>query len=229
MCKFFSAIFDRKYRGYYHPTNDSHEAIIEYHHLNDGATSYYRQNLVRVEFTPPEDKSKAAYLSQWNLQIDEPSVPDWFDRAIARSKLERIVQGMFTSASGMLLDGAWILLDGASVKETKTSRAIPMIGKNCIENDRGDKRWYKNGLKHREDGPAIEWTDGNKLWYQNGLVHREDGPACEWTNGDKEWYKNGQFHRKDGPAVERANGHKAWYENGLFLRYEISLKSLRLK
>ena len=192
MCEFFSAIFDRKHRIYYHPTDDSHEAIIKYHHLNDGAASYYRQNCIRVEFTPPEDRSKAADLSKWKLQIDEPSVPDWFDKAIARSKLERIVQGMFTSTSGTLPDGTWILFDGASVKRTEMSRAIPMIGKNCIEIGCGDKYWYKNGKLHREDGPAVEWTDGGKCWYKNGKLHRGDGPAAEYASGGKEWWINGK-------------------------------------
>jgi len=214
MCNFFSAIFDRKHRGYYHPTDDSHEKIIEYHHLNDGAISYYRQNFVRVEFIPPKDKSKATDLSKWKLQIDEPSVPDWFDKAVARSKLKRIIQGMFISTSGTLPDGTWILLDGASVKETKTSRAIPMIGENYIEYNNGDKGWYKDGQLHREDGPAIECANEYKAWYRNGLLHREDGPAVEWANGDKYWYKNGKYHREDSPAVEYYNGDKKWYLNG---------------
>ena len=54
----------------------------------------------------------------------------------------------------------------------------------------GDKEWYINGKRHREDGPAIEFYDGEKLWYKNGLIHREDGPATEYTDGYKEWYLN---------------------------------------
>jgi hypothetical protein len=40
---------------------------------------------------------------------------------------------------------------------------------------------------HCENGPAIE-ADGHKEWYINGKRHREDGPAFEYTNGYKEWY-----------------------------------------
>ena len=39
-----------------------------------------------------------------------------------------------------------------------------------------------------------------KEWRINGKFHREDGPAIEWSNGDKEWYLNGRRHREDGPA-----------------------------
>ena len=50
----------------------------------------------------------------------------------------------------------------------------------------GDKSWFLNGERHREDGPAIEQANGHKEWYLNGKRHREDGPAIEWSSGDKE-------------------------------------------
>ena len=46
-----------------------------------------------------------------------------------------------------------------------------------IINTGGTKRWYLNRKLHREDGPAIEFTDGSKLWYKHGEYHRVDGPA----------------------------------------------------
>jgi len=74
--------------------------------------------------------------------------------------------------------------------------------------------WHLNGKLHREDGPAVEWSNGGREWYLNGKRHREDGPAVEWSNGTKSWYLNGQRHREDGPAFERADGHKEWWVNG---------------
>ena len=39
----------------------------------------------------------------------------------------------------------------------------------------GDKHWYMNGERHREDGPAIEYADGDKYWYLNdNKVKMED-------------------------------------------------------
>jgi antitoxin component YwqK of YwqJK toxin-antitoxin module len=85
----------------------------------------------------------------------------------------------------------------------------------AVEYSDGTKSWYLNGQLHREDGPAAEWADGkNKEWYLNGQLHREDGPAVEWASGTKSWYLNGQLHREDGPAVEWASGTKSWYLNG---------------
>ena len=42
--------------------------------------------------------------------------------------------------------------------------------------------WYKDGVLHREDGPAIEYRNGTTKWYLNGKRHREDGPAAQYTH-----------------------------------------------
>jgi len=42
--------------------------------------------------------------------------------------------------------------------------------------DNGDKYWFLNGKRHREDGPAIEFADGNKYWYLNNTKYTE----AEW-------------------------------------------------
>ena len=47
------------------------------------------------------------------------------------------------------------------------------FGDTFYHNERGDL--------HREDGPAIEYTDGSKEWCINNLFHRIDGPAVEWV------------------------------------------------
>jgi len=77
-------------------------------------------------------------------------------------------------------------------------------------------RFWKNadGKLHREDGPAIEYTDGSKSWYLNGELHREDGPAVEFASGARYWCLNGKYHREDGPAVEYSNGTGEWWVNG---------------
>jgi len=74
--------------------------------------------------------------------------------------------------------------------------------------------WYNlEGQLHREDGPAIEYSNGDKHWYQNDKRHREGGPACEYHKGDTSWYQNGKLHREDGPAFDWEDT-KRWYLNG---------------
>ena len=79
--------------------------------------------------------------------------------------------------------------------------------------DNGEKYWYLNGKRHREDGPAHE-CNGYKEWCLNDKLHREDGPAVEKADGYKAWHLNGKLHREDGPAVEEVNNsYKVWYLN----------------
>ena len=89
--------------------------------------------------------------------------------------------------------------------------------------DTGNVRWHKDAkctIRHRENGPAVEWADGTNEWWQHGQRHRTDGPATQQADGDKFWYQNGQLHRTDGPAVEWADGNKFWYINGRMMTEE---------
>lgn len=52
-----------------------------------------------------------------------------------------------------------------------------------------------NDELHRDDGPAIEYSDGTKLWWKNGKIHRDDGPAVEYPSGDMVWYRNGYCYK----------------------------------
>jgi hypothetical protein len=56
----------------------------------------------------------------------------------------------------------------------------------------GTECWCLNGELHREDGPAVTYSDGTKYWYRNGKFHREDGPAIIYTDGTEWWYLNGK-------------------------------------
>lgn len=93
-----------------------------------------------------------------------------------------------------------------------TIRKKPYSGK--LNNSRGMYH-ILNGLRHREDGPAIEYSDGSKQWWKDGVQHRLDGPADEWADGSKLWIVDGRIHRIDGPAVELANGITYWVVNGV--------------
>ena len=90
--------------------------------------------------------------------------------------------------------------------------------------------WYNlKGYVHRENGPAIEYTNGSKFWYLNDKFHRVDGPAVENTNGTKEWFLNGKRHRLYGPVIEYPTGYKKWFINGEELTREEFNKLITLK
>ena len=55
-----------------------------------------------------------------------------------------------------------------------------------------------------------------QCWYIEGteIKHREEGPAVIYSNGDKAWYQHGKFHRENGPAIEFGNFHFEWWYQG---------------
>jgi hypothetical protein len=103
-----------------------------------------------------------------------------------------------------------------TVNEIKVKKLgeIPKQYTGIVLFPNGSKQYRKDGMLHREDGPANEWLDGTKEWYLNGRIHRVDGPAADYADGTKQWWLNGQCHREDGPAVEYNNGCKEWFLNG---------------
>jgi hypothetical protein len=72
---------------------------------------------------------------------------------------------------------------------------------------------------HRYDGPAIIYTEGSNkgkyVWYKNGLRHREDGPAIERKNGGSSYLIEGKYHRDNGPAIiDIPKKLQMWYTFG---------------
>lgn len=68
------------------------------------------------------------------------------------------------------------------------------------------KKFKIKSVSHIGDCTVVECDDGAKSWYKNGVIHREDGPAyCNTESllhGFKMWYKHGERHREDGPTIE---------------------------
>lgn len=56
----------------------------------------------------------------------------------------------------------------------------------------GSRVWCLNDVRHRLDGPAVEYPDGTREWLVDGRHHRLDGPAVEWADGTKEFWINGR-------------------------------------
>ena len=85
--------------------------------------------------------------------------------------------------------------------------------------------WYRNGRRHREDGPAYveRHPDGTivERWYRNDELHREDGPAYVRRSPDgaviEQWYRNNKLHREDGPAYVKRHPDgtvvESWHRN----------------
>jgi hypothetical protein len=74
VCRLASFVVTRE-KVLWHPSDDSHEKIIEYHHLDDKRES----DFVRVEMVPP-DGDYFKPFSEWEFCIDQPTKPSWFSK-----------------------------------------------------------------------------------------------------------------------------------------------------
>lgn len=86
------------------------------------------------------------------------------------------------------------------------------------------QQFYNLSYLYRTDGlEIVEYATGDKEWWENGVRHREDGPAIEYSSGGKLWVVNGKPHRVDGPAyVAPGNKTRMWYIEGKKLdTYEV--------
>ena len=103
--------------------------------------------------------------------------------------------------------------------ENKNSSKLLKYTKRYENGQLAEEKYYINGNRHREDGPAFqEWYENGQkkeeIYYINGNRHREDGPANEswYENGQKlgeEYYINNKLHREDGPAT------LYWFKSGI--------------
>ena len=56
------------------------------------------------------------------------------------------------------------------------------------------ERWFFLGRLHREDGPAVKFSDGSQYCYFNGKSHRDHGPACMSADGRYKWFRHGKLY-----------------------------------
>lgn len=77
----------------------------------------------------------------------------------------------------------------------------------------GRKLHYKDGLLHREDGPAVVSPNGDVFFYQNGQLHREGKPCSVMADGARAWCLYGIPYREDDGPVVIANGKRLWYSD----------------
>ncbi len=83
-----------------------------------------------------------------------------------------------------------------------------------IENEKGEYSKFKNGKLHTDDDtPAkVYYQESIKYseWYRNGILHRENKPAIIGSDGSYCYWRNGRKHRWDGPAVYKNKKYENW-------------------
>jgi hypothetical protein len=76
------------------------------------------------------------------------------------------------------------------------------------------RSFHIDGRLHRVGGPAII-NEGCESWYRHGLIHREDAPAITMLDGSETYCINGVLHNENGPAIVGADGEVTYALNGV--------------
>ena len=191
-------------------------------HIENGEANWYKGSntvdLHRVDGPAHEnDNGRREWLFNGKEhRIDGPAV-EWGD-----DYREWWVDGELHREDGPAIeysDGAkdWYI-HGEQIRVSSQEQFKEMLdryhhGGSPVLLTNGDQIWYKNGVIHREDGPAVITDGGGYHWMQNGEYHRESGPAIE-DDETKSWYIHGKLHREDGPAVVDSDGNEEWWVRG---------------
>jgi hypothetical protein len=58
-------------------------------------------------------------------------------------------------------------------EKRRVNEAIFGVEHLCIEYKCGSKTWWIGDMRHRENGPAVMFSDGIRMWYLNGKQFTE--------------------------------------------------------
>lgn len=132
-----------------------------------------------------------------------------------------IVKYIVEDIKGRKYDSSWRGYWGTNLLTRKSRWNSDKIGiLPRFANKNVYKKWVltdivlKSHFEGITDGMVEDSITGDRCWFKDGVPHREDGPAIELGNGTKRWIVNGKRHREDGPAVEHGKwGMKFYFLN----------------
>lgn len=91
-----------------------------------------------------------------------------------------------------------------------TEKHKDLASTETVFHEQGEVVWRtEEGKFHRIGAPAHEFDNGDKVWYVNGLRHNEEGPAIQLANGENHYYIEGKELSLDQFQQWKLDGIKA--------------------
>lgn len=183
MCNFFSAIFTRDGRLLSNSANiDHHSQLIELFKVHERPSHAPVQNFVRLELTPPDDKSKLLDLNSWQFHVDECEVPGWFDddaQLEARGYMHDELQEAMDREPGMYVDELIIATTGEYT--LRGGRAI-LFGDAVVWAERSVVECYGNSKCYNGRLCEVTAHDNATVSINNGILEAHgssNGYGCD--------------------------------------------------
>lgn len=132
MCQFKSAIClkDRVFV----PDYDSHNKMLEELHIKDDF-AHASKVFVRVELVP-EDGDITSDVDEWELNVDQDVLPDWWDEKDCLPRIKAAVRAwcdihILRDGTHTVRDGVWYVYNSASV-EAYGSASVTAYGSASV-------------------------------------------------------------------------------------------------
>jgi hypothetical protein len=146
-----------------------------------------------VEFTPPDDGSKIADVSLWNLNIDEETMPCWVDRDVIRERCAARVQRMIVNEDKpILVGGPFIIVRGKIDKVVGRIIAVlpnaNIVGTDLRKADlRGANLMGANLERANLRGANLRWANLEKANLEKANLEwaNLEWANLEWANLEK--------------------------------------------
>ena len=178
MCKFFSAIVTKNDEVYYDKFNHSHEDIIDLFELKEGKQG---QNFVRIEYCP-ENQSDLADMSKYQLNIDEPSIPEWFTETVKEhviNKLNAVIKPMILiDVKKKILIGDCYILAG----NTKIEKVINCVIYSMYDNSSVISMSGNSSVINMSGNSSVTYMSGNSsvtnMYDNSSVTNMYDNSKC---------------------------------------------------
>ena len=127
MCRFYSAIVMKNGDLLHNENLMSHEDIIDLFGIND--TQVNCDKFVRVEFTPDES-SDYPDIEKYKLQVDEDSIPEWFEkhREYVTLQLKDFVSKRIITSNHKILTGGLYVVKDCIINRIKVATIVYLQG-----------------------------------------------------------------------------------------------------
>jgi len=162
MCKFYSAIVMRSGDILHDEHLMSHEDIIRLYNINDSQINC--DKFVRVEYTPDES-SDFPDISKYKLNVDEDSIPDWFEkhREYTIERLKSFVEKRIITTDRKILTGGLYVVKNCKIDKLISAQIIYLQGQvnEMWENSQVNKMWENSQVNVMWENSQVKTNHSN--------------------------------------------------------------------
>jgi len=161
MCDFWSCLVTKDKTVYSKPGVDNHHELVELFNLKDDTDIQSKLKFARVEILPPNGDPFSP-LSDWNFEVDERIIPEWFspaheDVCLARLK-EDLKSMLISSDTDLIKDNPCVFIKDCTVGTISNSVIKEMSDSSVVE-----RMSDSSVVKRMSDSSVVKRMSGSSV------------------------------------------------------------------